>query len=252
MSKPPPPQALTRDGQPRRRAPRARRAVSVTPEMLKGAPVFEPAPRGASRYDGWTPERQRAFVKALAETGCVARAAEWVGMSTVGAYQLRKAAGADSFARAWDEALAVGVERLADIAYERAVYGVAVPVFHQGEQVGERRQFNDRLLMWVMRHADRARFDDAPQGNRVSPHVRKALRAEWDREQAEERARADRQARVWLADKLEQMKSRMIEPPGPNASEAAKLAWELKPHEFAILRAPAVKDEEEPPLLPSP
>jgi hypothetical protein len=28
--------------------------------------------------------------------------------------------------------------------------------------------------MWVMRHADRERFDDAPRGNRVPPHIRRS------------------------------------------------------------------------------
>jgi len=35
---------------------------------------------------------------------------------------------------------------------ERALDGVAVPVFWQGEQVGERRNYNDRLLMFILRH----------------------------------------------------------------------------------------------------
>jgi hypothetical protein len=192
-------------GQPRRRARRAIRPVAITPAMLEGAPDFAPAPRGTARYDGWTHDRQRLFIKALAETGCVTRACRQIGMASTGAYQLRKGAGAEGFARAWDEALAVGVERLADIAYERAVYGVPVPVFHKGEQVGEKRWYNDRLLMWVMRHADRARYDDAPQGNRVPPHIRKALRAEWEREKAEEASQRREGTRDWLADKLEQM-----------------------------------------------
>ncbi|PXA86586.1 hypothetical protein DMC47_34635 [Nostoc sp. 3335mG] len=200
--------AVSLTGQPRKRAPRARRPVTITPAMLEGAPDFAPAPRGATRYDGWTPDRQRAFVKALAETGCVRRACAWVGMSTVGAYLLRKGAGAEAFAAAWDDALALGTERLADIAYERAVYGVPVPVFHKGEQVGEKRWYNDRLLMWVMRHADRERYDDAPKGNRVPPHVRKALREEWEREQ-EARRPSGESARDWLSNKLEEMHQRL-------------------------------------------
>lgn len=128
-----------------------------------------------------------------------------------GAYLLRKGAGAEAFAKAWDDALAVGTERLADIAYERAVYGVPVPVFHKGEQVGEKRWFNDRLLMWVMRHADRERYDDAPKGNRVPPHIRKALREEWEREKAEEAAARDQagEARRRLAETLKTVHQRM-------------------------------------------
>ena len=58
-------------GPPRQRAARKRRAVAVTPAMLEGAPEFAPVPRQHARYDGWTPERQRAFIKLLAEYGCV-------------------------------------------------------------------------------------------------------------------------------------------------------------------------------------
>jgi hypothetical protein len=105
------------------------------PRYAGGRADFPPAPRAASRYDGWTSDRPRAFVRGLAETGCVTRACAWVGMSNV-AHLLRKGPGAEGFARARDEALAVGTEWLADIAYERAVYGVPVPVFHKGEQVG--------------------------------------------------------------------------------------------------------------------
>lgn len=41
-----------------------------------GAPIpdFTPVPR-RYRHDGWTPERQKAFIEALADTGCVTRAA---------------------------------------------------------------------------------------------------------------------------------------------------------------------------------
>jgi len=241
--------AVTRDGQPRRRAPRAHRPVPITPAMLEGAPDFAPAPRGAARYDGWTPDRQRAFVRALAETGSVSRACAWVGMSNVGAYLLRKTPGAEAFARAWDEALAVGTERLADIAYERAVYGVPIPVFHKGEQVGEKRWYNDRLLMWVMRHSDRERYDDAPKGNRVPPHIRKALRAEWERVAAEKaafrRAQDGESACAWLAETLERMKARMTEPPGPGASQAEQMAWLMRPEEFAMLRESGGSDEGE-------
>ena len=37
-------------------------------------PPFTPVPR-KPRHDGWTPERQRAFIEALADTGSVTRAA---------------------------------------------------------------------------------------------------------------------------------------------------------------------------------
>ena len=36
-------------------------------------PAFEPVPR-KFRHDGWTPERQKAFIEALADGGSVGRA----------------------------------------------------------------------------------------------------------------------------------------------------------------------------------
>lgn len=224
------PDTHTRAGLPRQRRARARRPVAVTPAMLDGAPAFAAVPREHSRYDGWTPERQRMFVKLLAEHGCVRRAAAALGMSEVGAYQLRRAPGGEDFARAWAEAQAVGVEKLADAAMERALYGVPVPVFHKGEQVGERRWYNDRLAMFVLRHQDPERYGMTP-GNRVPPHVRKALRAEWERElaeQAERQEAASEGRRDTLLEDLRRMRERMRDyPPTANMSLAAIMAWSL-------------------------
>lgn len=112
---------------------------------------FEPVPR-KYRYDGWTAERQRAFIAALAETGSVKAAAKRINMSYEGAYHLRRQPGADGFRAAWLAALDHGVQRLADIAVERAIEGVPVPIHWRGEQIGEKRRYNDRLLMFVLRH----------------------------------------------------------------------------------------------------
>ncbi|TMJ16216.1 MAG: hypothetical protein E6G94_04880 [Alphaproteobacteria bacterium] len=85
---------------------------------------FAPVPR-RFRHDGWTPERQKAFIEALADTGCVTRAAAMVNMSQQNCYTLRRSAGAESFRRAWDAALDFGLKRLKDIAFERAIEGVS-------------------------------------------------------------------------------------------------------------------------------
>ena len=69
-------------------------------------PKFEPVQR-RYRHDGWTPERQRAFIAALAEWGNVTAAAETVGMTPEGAYYLRRQPGAESFHQAWETALAM-------------------------------------------------------------------------------------------------------------------------------------------------
>ena len=114
-------------------------------------PDFAPVPR-KYRHDGWTPERQKAFIEALADTGCVSRAAAMVNMAQANCYTLRRAPGAEEFRRAWDAALDFGLQRLKDIAFERAIEGYQVPVFVGGRLMGYRRKTNDALLMFCLRH----------------------------------------------------------------------------------------------------
>ncbi|MGI9377902.1 MAG: hypothetical protein ACR2PC_17705 [Tsuneonella suprasediminis] len=144
-------------------------------------PAFDPVPRKSKRHDGWTPERQRAFIGALADTGSVKRAAMHVNMSAEGAYYLRRQPGAEGFRRAWECALDFGVQRLQDEAFERALNGQLSPVFVGGKLKGFRRVKNDRLLMFCLRMNMRAQdgrrlaasyFDpgaDRLSGNPLSP-----------------------------------------------------------------------------------
>lgn len=123
----------------------------IAKEARPPLPDFTPVPR-KYRHDGWTPERQRAFIAALADTGSVSRAAAMVNMAQANCYTLRRAAGAESFRRAWEAALDFGVARLKDIAFERAIDGYLVPVFVAGKLMGFRRRHNDALLMFCLRH----------------------------------------------------------------------------------------------------
>jgi len=125
----------------------ARTGIEVSPVL----PEFTPVPR-RYRHDGWTPERQKAFIEALADTGCVTRAAGQVNIAQTNAYELRRAPGAEEFRRAWDAALDFGLLRLKDIAFERAIEGQLVPVFVAGKLMGFRRKRNDALLMFCLRH----------------------------------------------------------------------------------------------------
>jgi hypothetical protein len=75
-------------------------------------PAFHPVPVRA-RSDGWTPWRQAEFIGVLAETGSVSAAAAFVGMARETAYRLRRKAGAEEFARAWDVALALAGKNVA-------------------------------------------------------------------------------------------------------------------------------------------
>jgi hypothetical protein len=114
------------------------------------------------RQDGITPERQRRFIEALAATGSVADAARQAGVSRQAFYALRNRSGSRAFREAWDTAMGHALQLLGDTAFERAVDGVEEPVFWKGEQVGTRRRYNDRLLMFLLRARDPWSFAPLP------------------------------------------------------------------------------------------
>jgi hypothetical protein len=87
-------------------------------------PDFTPVPLARTRHDGWTPERQRQYLIALAAMGTVDSAARAVGMSRISAYKLKDREGAESFAAEWDRAVGFGRAMQFDYAMERAINGV--------------------------------------------------------------------------------------------------------------------------------
>ena len=137
----------------------------------RSAPPFDPVALRA-RHDGWTPARQIAFVQVLAETASVEEACRLVGMSPRSAYTLRNRPEAGSFRQAWALALDYSVTRLADAVLGRALHGVATPIFYKGEQIGERRRYDERLAMFLLRtHAPEryGKWRDTMQQTREHP-----------------------------------------------------------------------------------
>lgn len=134
---------------------------------------FTPVPRRSKRHDGWTPVRQRGFIAALARTGSVTAAARAVNMSPEGAYLLYNHPDAASFRAAWDHALSLGVQSLHDIAMDRVREGVPQPIFYKGEQVGERRQFGDHLLVQLLKH-HAGGYAASPVGKRSRASIEQA------------------------------------------------------------------------------
>lgn len=119
---------------------------------------FEPVPL-RSRRDGWTAERQRAFVALIARGLKPGRAAEWVGMRRQGAYALRERPGAEGFAGAWDAAAAAARRRRAaslTSLYLRAIEGVPVPIRHRGRVVAIDRRLDNAALIRLLGIADRS------------------------------------------------------------------------------------------------
>lgn len=156
--------------------------------------AFAPVPRQQNRHDGWTPERQRGFIQALADTGSVKAAARAVNMAPEGAYQLRRHPEAGQFRKAWEAALKLGVQRLEDIAMDRALHGVEVPVYHFGQIVGTRRVYNDALLMFLLRNRATRRFsaDTLQRADACTQQQLKKLKAQWQKEwEAEQNREAE-------------------------------------------------------------
>jgi hypothetical protein len=122
------------------------------------------------RKDGWSPDKQRAFIEALADSGSVATAALTVGMSESSAYRLRRAPGAEAFDRAWGAAIDAASKKLLDAAFERALVGSEEPVFDRdGNRVGRRLRQSDRLLMFLLRAYGPDRFRDAGPDRLTAP-----------------------------------------------------------------------------------
>ena len=79
-------------------------------------------------------------------------------MSDTAAYRLRARPTARSVRQAWDVALETAIRRLSDAAFSRALHGVARPVFYRGEQIGERRYYDERLTQFLLRYRDPVRY----------------------------------------------------------------------------------------------
>ena len=186
-------------------------------------PSFTPVPRQSTRHDGWTPERQLGFIEALADTGSVKAAAHRVNMTPEGAYLLRRHGQAATFRKAWEAALALGVQQLEDIAMERALYGCEVPVYSYGKLIGSRIVHNDRLLMFMLRNRAPTRFGadgrvtarrntigDPADATRLS-RLKRQWRKEWDEAHAREQAAEEDETTAAIDAQLDRLQEGWLE-----------------------------------------
>ena len=141
--------------------------------LARRIPAFHPVPV-TPRYDGWTPERQAAFIGSLAQTRSVIAAARAVGMGRESAYRLRRRAGAAGFAAAWDAALGrphtpVDLASTKSTGIDpaiRAASGLMVVVMHRGRFVATRRKPDDSALLQHLAQLDRAACAGDPGGQK--------------------------------------------------------------------------------------
>ena len=188
----------------------------TSPAAAQSLPAFTPVPRTRDRHNGWKPEVQLAFIEALAETGSVRSAAARVGRAEVGAYLLRRHPEAQQFRAAWDAALSIAMRRIEDVAMDRALHGVEVPMYAYGKLVGTRRVYNDRLLMFMLRNRAPERFGaglrrgtGASGNNAVDQmqlaRLKKRWHAEWEEQREAEQTHNSEEVIASLDAKLARM-----------------------------------------------
>ena len=121
-------------------------------------PAFVPVATRA-RKDGWTARRQAGFLAALALTGSVAEAARRVSMARESAYRLRRHAGAESFAAAWDAIVGRddGARRKVtpEERVRRAIEGLLKPRIYRGRHVANERKPDNSALLGYLAQLDR-------------------------------------------------------------------------------------------------
>ena len=110
-------------------------------------------PTPTIRHDGWTGERMATFLETLAETPVVAEACDQARMGISGAYAARRRN--PVFAAAWDAALTIARERLADTLIARSMEGNVEQLYKDGELIGERHLLDNRLGLAILRRLDR-------------------------------------------------------------------------------------------------
>jgi hypothetical protein len=117
-------------------------------------------PDTAARADGWTGDKMAIFCETLAETGLVVDACLAAGRSTNTAYATRRRN--PMFAAAWEAALTIARERLADTLLARSIEGTVEQYYRDGELVGERKVIDNRLGLAILRRLDRMAETGSP------------------------------------------------------------------------------------------
>lgn len=166
--------------------------ADLPPEPDDPLLAFAPYLHLAPRRNSITPDRQRAFIAALAATGIVTQAAREIGASLEALYKLRHRKGAEEFSAAWDLAIDRGVARLEDCAVELALRGEELPIVSAGKLLGTYRKHNFGHIRFMLSQRRAERYAGHGGGALMPEKGSKAyeaLRAEWQAEYEAERLR---------------------------------------------------------------
>lgn len=110
-------------------------------------------------HRSWTPAKERAFLRALAESCNVKLAARTAKVSTSSVYDRRSRHA--SFRAAWENALATGYAQLELMLLERSLHGVEKVVVARDGTKTVMREYSDRVALALLRmHRDTAKLAD--------------------------------------------------------------------------------------------
>ncbi|MDP2332653.1 MAG: hypothetical protein Q8M19_18335 [Reyranella sp.] len=96
-----------------------------------------------------TPAKLATFLRHLEASGSVSFAAERTGIARNTVYQRRKVD--PEFALGWEKALEMAAGALLDAAIVRASDGTERDLWRDGRRVGTIREYDNRLLMFLLR-----------------------------------------------------------------------------------------------------
>lgn len=203
---------LCQSARPSRRTSRTAFA-DLPPEPDDPLLGFAPYVHRAPRSNSITPDRQRAFIAALAATGIVTQAARSIGASLEALYRLRHQPGAEGFSAAWEAAIDRGIARLEDCALERALQGEPREIVRQGEVVARWVRHDTALILFLLRQRRGKRWNSegTHYANLVPGHpVYERLKRGWE-EERQRRAISEAPAIIAsINDKLEEMRRRAM------------------------------------------
>lgn len=132
------------------------------------------------RHDGWTPDRQRAFLDHVAQGVTIGDAARLVGLSAASAYAFRTRAAGAAFAVGWQGALLLQRNRLVDDLTTRAFHGQTDIVTRDDGSRVQRHRHDNRLAMALLTRLDRIATADLPDHTGDARAARLAAQ-DWDR-----------------------------------------------------------------------
>jgi hypothetical protein len=124
-------------------------------DHLPDTPFHEYAATPSNRIAGWSGDKQRSFLQAVAEGLTVDQACRLVGLSKQSAYAFRLSAKGGHFALGWQAALLRSRDLLADELMARAYHGTVEVITRPDGSEVERHRHDNRLGMAMLTRLDR-------------------------------------------------------------------------------------------------